>query len=174
MKKGLAIAFFVIAIVVCASRIGTPWSLFQELLVSSVDNSSDDATLEQIETRLYNLGGIEWAYVYEFDGTLEVNVEGREYDPELFPDFCRSICDEVMNIMADYGDRELGFIYIAQNNSENNDSISWYTNNGQFGYFVHTVDGEDNSYDNVTLDEMGKLISGEESKDTPAMGGALG
>ena len=91
MKKGLAIAFFVIAIIICVSRIGTPWSLFQELLVGSVENASDDTTIDQIETRIYALGGIEWAYVYELDGELEINVESREFDPEIFPDFCRNI-----------------------------------------------------------------------------------
>lgn len=174
MKKGLAIAFFVIAIIVCVSRIGTPWSLFQELLVGSVENASDDTTIEQIETRIYALGGIEWAYVYEFDGTLEVNVEGREFDPELFPDFCRNISDEVMDIMDDYSDRDLGFIYISQNDSAGSDAISWYTDNGQYGYFVYTVDGEDYSYDNVTVEEMAKLINEEHKGDLPAMGGALG
>ena len=174
MKKGLAIAFFVIAIIICVSRIGTPWSLFQELLVGSVENASDDTTIDQIETRIYALGGIEWAYVYELDGELEINVEGREFDHELRPDFCRNISEEVMCIVDDYGDKDLGFIYIYQNDSVDEDSISWYTNNGQYGYFVYTVDGEDYSYDNVTPDEMEKLINEEHKNNISVMGGALG
>lgn len=176
MKKGLAIAFFVIAIIVCASRVDKSWSLFHELLVGSVPNASDDSTIDQIETRVYALGGIEWAYVYELDGELDINVEGHDYDPELFPDYCRNICDEVMNIMVDYPDRELGFIYIEQKNSANNDAISWYTDDGEYGYFVYTNGDSENSYDNISLEDMGKIIAGEaqDSNNLPAMGGALG
>ncbi len=171
MKRGFAIAFFVLCIIACVFMIGKPWSLFEETLVTSVTNSSDDEIIAEIEDRIYELGGIEWAYVYRFADSLEISVEARDYDPQLFPDFAQNVCDEVEAIMNDYEDiEELGYIYISEYNSVTEDSISWYTNNGKRGYFVYTHDGEDESHDNMTLDEVREFL---EKKNISAMGGAL-
>lgn len=173
MRRGLAIAFFVISIIACVFMVGKPWNLFDELLVTSVTNSSDDTTISEIQDRIYALGGMEWVYVYRFDDSLEINIEAREYDPERFPDFAQNVCNEVMNIMDDYENIEkLGYIYISEYDSVTEDSISWYTNNGQRGYFVYTVGGEDVSHDNITLDEIREIIL--ERKNPSAMGGAIG
>lgn len=172
MRRGFAIAFFVLSIIACVFMVGKPWNLFEEVLVDSVTNSSDDETLAEIEDRIYDLGGLEWVYVYRFDDSLEVNVEAREYDPELFPDLAQNVCNEVMAIMDDYeGFEKLGYIYVSEYNSVTEDSISWYTDNGKRGYFVYTVNGEDITFDNLTIDEMRKVIEGE---NLSAMGGALG
>lgn len=172
MRRGFAIAFFVISIIACVFMIGKPWNLFEEVLVTSVPNSSDDETIAEIEDRIYDLGGMEWVYVYRFDGDLEISVEARDYDPELFPDFAQNVCDEVMAIMEDYEDIEdLGYIYVSEYNSVTEDSISWYTNNCKRGYFVYVVDGEETTYDNLTIEEMRKII---EADNLSAMGGAIG
>lgn len=174
MKKGFAIAFFVLSIISCVMMVGKPWSLFEELLVDTVTNASDDEDIAEIQNRIYELGGTEWVYVYKIGDSLEINVEARDYDPELFPDFVEYIRDEVMAILEDVtGTDALGSLYISQVNSVTEETLSWYSTDGTKGYFSYLYDSEETSFNNVTPQELDEII-GELTGDLFAMGGALG